>query len=232
MEQLLAFAKGPLFMVTFLIMIMGLGRQVVLQVHALILRKWGRLRDAPWKKIAADTLSWAFPVRHLIRGTVVFSIGSILFHIGAIAVSVFLADHVALWEGFLGIDLPAIGRQTADGLTLLAVGSLLTLLGWRTFVGRVRAMSRPGDYLLLFLLLLIFTSGYLASHPKINPAPWAVMMLTHVLSAELLFLLVPFTKLAHIVLFAFDRLSAVHWQLRPGAGDKVSEALFGDEARV
>jgi hypothetical protein len=44
--------------------------------------------------------------------------------------------------------------------------------------------------------------------------------------------LVPFTKLAHVVLFAFDRISAVHWQLTPGAGDKVAEALFGDEARV
>ena len=33
-------------------------------------------------------------------------------------------------------------------------------------------------------------------------------MLIHVLSAELLFVVVPFTKLAHVVLFPFDRLSA------------------------
>ena len=42
----------------------------------------------------------------------------------------------------------------------------------------------------------------------------------------------PFTKLSHIVLFPFDRLSAVHWQLRPGAGERVAEALYGKEARV
>jgi hypothetical protein len=58
------------------------------------------------------------------------------------------------------------------------------------------------------------------------------MMLIHVLSAELLFVLVPTTKLAHMVTFVFDRTSAVHWQLRPGAGDKVASALFGSEAKV
>ena len=58
------------------------------------------------------------------------------------------------------------------------------------------------------------------------------MMLIHLLSAELLFVLIPFTKLAHIVLFFFDRISGLHWQLRPGAGDQVAEALYGEEARV
>ena len=57
-------------------------------------------------------------------------------------------------------------------------------------------------------------------------------MLTHLLSAELLFVLVPFTKLAHVVLFFFDRISQVHWQLRPGAGNRVARALFGEEAKV
>ena len=72
-------------------------------------------------------------------------------------------------------------------------------------------------------------SGYLAAHPGVNPFPWNAMMLTHLLSAELLLVLMPFTKLAHVVLFFFDRISAVHWQLRPGAG---AEALYGEEARI
>jgi nitrate reductase gamma subunit len=93
-------------------------------------------------------------------------------------------------------------------------------------------VSRSSDYVLLLLILLPFLSGYLASHPAVNPSPWNVMMLTHLLSAELLFVLTPFTKLAHVVLFFFDRVSALHWQLRPGAGDKVAEALYGKGAKV
>ena len=232
MEQWIDFAKGPLFVLTFLIMMLGLARHVVIQIHALAFRKGRRLRNAPWKKIALDTMSWAMPVRHLVKGTVFFSVASFLFHIGAIVVPVFLADHIVLWEGFLQIDLPSIGREVADFLTLLTLVCLVLLLGWRTFVGRVRVMSKPMDYTLLLLILLPFATGYLSSHPGVNPFPWEVTMLVHILSAELLFALVPFTKLAHVVLFVFDRISAVHWQLRPGAGDKVAEALFGDEAKV
>jgi nitrate reductase gamma subunit len=232
MEKWIEFAKGPLFTITFLIMILGLVRLVVIQTYALIIRKGRRLKDAPWKKIAAETMSWAFPVRHLIRGTVFFSLASILFHVGAIIVPIFLGDHIVLWEQYLGFNLPSIGKSVADFLTLLTIACLVLLLAWRTFIGRVRAMSRPIDYALLLLIMLPFMSGYLASHPTFNPIPWEVMMLIHLLSAEVLFVIVPFSKLAHVVLFAFDRISAVHWQLRPGAGDKVAEALFGSEARV
>jgi nitrate reductase gamma subunit len=69
-------------------------------------------------------------------------------------------------------------------------------------------------------------------HPEFNPFSWNFIMLTHLLSAELLFLLIPFTKLAHVVLFFFDRISAIHWQLRPGAGNRVAEILYGKEAKV
>lgn len=232
MEQWISFAEGPLFALTFLIMILGLARHVVIQIYSLAVRKGRRLRNAPWKKIAVETMSWAFPVRHLIKGTIFFSITSFVFHIGAILVPLFLADHIVRWEAFLGVDLPSIGKGLADFLTLLTIFCVLLLLGWRIFVARVRAMSRTIDYWLLLFILVPFASGFLAAHPGVNPFPWEVMMLTHLLSAELLFVLVPFTKLAHVVLFVFDRISAVHWQLRPGAGDKIAKALFGDEARV
>jgi nitrate reductase gamma subunit len=84
----------------------------------------------------------------------------------------------------------------------------------------------------LALVLAPFLSGFLAAHPSLNPLPWSGMMLLHILSAEILLVAIPFTKLAHVVLFPFDRLSEVHWQLRPGAGDRVAAALFGEEAHV
>jgi nitrate reductase gamma subunit len=232
MEWWLDFAKGPLFAFSFLVMILGLGRHVLLQVHSLVTRKGRRLKNLPWRRIASDSLTWALPVRHLIRGTVVVSIASFLFHVGAILIPVLLEDHVVLWEGLLGIDLPAVGGATADGLTLLAVACAVVLLGYRALIPRARELSRPSDYLLLVFVLIPFVSGYAASHPSVNPLSWRTMMLLHMLSAEILMVLIPFTKLSHVVLFAFDRLSDVHWQLRPGAGERVAEALYGKEARV
>lgn len=232
MEAWLDFAKGPVFAVAFLTMVLGLGRHVLLQAHELVTRKRRRLRLVPWRRVAAETLSWAVPIRHLIRGTIVISAASFLFHVGAIIVPLFLADHIRLWEAFLGAELPAIGRNLADVLTLLTLGCVVVLLSYRTLIRRSRELSRRSDYTLLVMILLPFLSGYMAAHPNVNPLPWTTMMLIHVLSADALMFVVPFTKLAHMVLFPFDRLSAVHWQLRPGAGDRVAEALYGKEARV
>jgi len=232
MEQWINFAKGPLFALTFLIMVLGLARLVLIQVYSLLTGKGRRLKNAPWKKIMADAASWVVPVRHLIPGTKIFSAVSYLFHIGVLLVPLLLADHIVLWEDLLGIGLPAIGYGLADFLTLFTIGCLIVLFVFRLFSRRLRSMSRRADYGLLVAVFIPFLSGYLAMHPSYNPFPWDVMMLVHLLSAELLFVLIPFTKLAHIVLFFFDRISGLHWQLRPGAGDKVAEVLYGEEARV
>jgi nitrate reductase gamma subunit len=232
MEWWLEFARGPLFAFSFLVMSIGLGRHLVLQIHGLVIRKGRRLKRVPWGRVASDSLGWALPVRHLIRGTIVVSAASFLFHVGAILVPLFLESHVVLWEAFLGVNLPFLGPRTADLLTLLTVSCAVVLLGYRALIPCARELSRPSDYVLLILILVPFVSGYAAAHPAVNPLPWRSMMLIHLLSADLLLVLLPFTKLSHIVLFAFDRLSEVHWQLRPGAGERVAEALYGKEARV
>jgi len=232
METWINFAKGPLFAITFLIMILGLTRILIIQIYNLIISKGKRLKNAPWKSILWDALTWLFPIRHLIKGTIIFSAFSFLCHIGIILVPIFLADHIILWERFLTINLPSLSNGFADSLALFTIGCLMVLFSMRILVPRQRVMSKPMDYLLLILIFIPFVSGYLASHPGSNPFTWEAMMLTHLLSAELLFVLIPFTKLAHIVLFFFDRISGLHWQLRPGAGDKVANALFGKEAKV
>lgn len=100
MDTWLDLAKGPLFAVSLLVMILGLGRHILLQVSTLMLHKGKRLRFVRWGQIISDSLTWALPIQHLIPGTVVFSISSFLFHLGVIVVPLFLADHVVLWESF------------------------------------------------------------------------------------------------------------------------------------
>lgn len=232
MESWIDFAKGPLFAFTFLLMLIGLARHVILQIYYLFIAKGARLKNVPWKGLLKDIASWILPYKHLIKGTVVFSTVSFVFHIGAILLSLFLIDHIVLWEGLTELDLPAIGRAAADVLTLVTIGCILILLGCRIFIKRIRAMSKKTDYLILVMTLMPFVFGYMAGHPSVNLFTWELAFLMHLLSAEALFVIIPFTKLAHIVLYLFDRLSPVHWQLKPGAGKKVAHALFGKEAKV
>ena len=232
MEQWINFAKGPLFALTFMIMLIGLIRLLVVQIYTIVAGKGRRLVNAPWKKIFSEALSWVVPVQHLIPGTKIFSVVSFLCHIGLIIVPIFVANHIVMWEEFLRVDLPELGIALADYLTLFTIGCLLILFGFRVFSLRLRSMSKKSDYFLLILLLVPFITGYMMLHPEFSPFSWNLMMLTHLISAELLFVLIPFTKLAHIILFFFDRISAIHWQLRPGAGNQVAEILYGKEAKV
>jgi nitrate reductase gamma subunit len=232
MEQWIAFAKGPLFAFAFLIMILGLARLAVVQAPSLMRNRGRRLRNAPWRRMFAEAAGWVIPVRHLIPETKMFSTVSYLFHIGILVVPILLAEHIALWERLLNANLPEIGRRSADFLTLFTIAAALVLLGFRIFSRRLHAVSEVSDYALLVAVVVPFASGYLAMHPRYNPFPWGAVMLAHLLSSELLFVLIPFTKLAHVVLFFFDRISILHWQLQPGGGAKVAEVLYGKEARV
>ncbi len=232
MESMLEFAKGPLFGVTVLVMVLGLARHVIVQVHGLLSFRGDRMRKVRWKKILRDSLSWVFPAKHMVPGTILMSVASFTFHVGVIIVPLWLADHVVLWEGLFGIALPRLIPFWADLLTLTTIAAGIGLYGYRALTRRTRAMSRVSDYVILGMVLLPFVTGFLASHPRINPFSWQSLMLVHVLSAEALFVVVPFSKLAHIALFPFNRLSEVHWQLRPGAGENVARALYGEEAKV
>jgi hypothetical protein len=67
----------------------------------------------------------------------------------------------------------------------------------------------------------------------VNPLSYNAMMLIHLLGAELVFVLLPTTKLSHCVLFPFLRVSSeIFWRMPPGSGDRVARELHGEETRV
>ena len=70
-------------------MILGLARLVVVQVYSLLAHKGRRLRNAPWRRMFAETAGWVIPVRHLVPETKMFSTVSYLFHIGVLVVPIF-----------------------------------------------------------------------------------------------------------------------------------------------
>ena len=149
-----------------------------------------------------------------------------LFHICIIVTPIFLGAHILLWERGLGISWPAIGNLAADYLTLLAILTGVALLAQRVAARASRAISRPQDYFLPLLLIVPFVTGYLGMHPSLNPFGYNGTMFVHVMSANLIFLLIPFTKMSHVALFPGTQLiSEMGWHLKPGGGEQVAIAL-------
>lgn len=229
MEQWLEWARGPIFRACFAVMLLGLARVLVLNtasIASLVYRTRKNGREVPWGTILRATLQWTFPVKKGFEARAVFSATSMLFHICIIITPIFLEAHILLWERGLGISWPAISNVAADYLTLLAVVTGVALLVQRVGARASRAISRPQDYFLPLLLITPFASGYLAMHPHLNPFGYDGSMLVHVMSANLIFVLIPFTKMSHVVLFPGTQLiSEMGWHLRPGAGQRVAVAL-------
>jgi nitrate reductase gamma subunit len=210
-------------------MLLGLARAVALNtvsIASLVYQSRKNGRMVPWGSVLTATLQWIFPAKKGFESRAVFSLTSMLFHLSIIVTPIFLGAHILLWERGLGISWPALGNLAADYLTLLAILTGAVLFAQRVGAGASRAISRGQDYFLPLLLLVPFVTGYLAMHPHLNPFGYNGTMFVHVMSGNLIFLLIPFTKMSHVALFPGTQLiSEMGWHLKPGAGEQVAIAL-------
>lgn len=227
MESAVAFLRGPGLTFAFAFLILGILRQAGLTV-AELLRAYRKAGDSriPWSWLFRKSLGWIVPVNAL-RGTrIPYTAASVAFHAGVLLVPFFLAGHIALVQKGWGLSWPALPAAAADGLTLLAVAALLFLLFFRLLNRAARFLSGFQDWTLPVLCLLTFGSGYVVAHPSPRLVPFTLFWFLHLLSAELLLALLPFTKLAHALLFPFTRITwELGWHFVPGAGDRVRMVL-------
>ena len=124
------------------------------------------------------------------------------FHITLLAVPLFLQAHNVLFQHAFGISLPSISNDLADVFIVVFFLCWLVLLFRRIWRPEVRILTGPWEYALLLFTLLPFVTGFLAFH---QIGSYQAMMFMHVLSAELLLILIPATRLSHCVLFFITR---------------------------
>ena len=233
MDQWIEIARGPLFRIALTVLILGLGYRVAVVVIQ-IATAWWRAADRrlPGADIVAATLGWLLPVR-LLRSRPVYSAASFLFHVGVIVVPLFLAGHVALLAGILPRSWPTLSPSVADILTLACLAALVVLLMGRVAVKSARTLTRTQDVLLLVVLLLTVLFGYLAAHPTQSPFAARAMLLFHILSADLVLVLIPTTKIAHCVLYPFTQLLfQLGWHFPSETGRHVAIALAKEDEPI
>ena len=231
MDAWLAFARGPFFRFTFAVMVLGLACQVIVAVWSVIrARRLTAHGDVAWRRVATQTLDWVVPLRHLRQRWLQSGL-SIVFHVGFIVTTVFLASHIRLIQANLGVSWWAIPMGVADVLALVTVAAALALVVVRVTARASRAISRAQDWIIPMVLAVPVASGFLAANPQVNPFPYNPTMLVHMLSAGVCFLLVPFTKLAHMALFPLVRLpSELTWRFPDSYPESVARQI-GREGR-
>lgn len=227
MDNLIDLAKGPLFRLTFALFILGLIRILYLDIRGAY-KAYKKTDDKkmPWKLIFSRIWEWFFPVKKLKGNFRIYSVYSIVFHIGLIIVPIFLFAHINLWYNTIGLSWPALSYNWALWLTISTIifGSALFIS--RMVTGTMRALSRKQDYLWLLLLLIPFITGFICANFNIAPDYYQFFMLMHILSGELIFVLIPFSKIAHCVLMPLSQIiCTLAWKFPPDTDDKISTTL-------
>lgn len=223
MEGILDFARGPLFRLTFALMVLGLLRILILDVSGLI-EAYSKAGDKviPWGDAFKKTIGWLLPFNRAAKNRPFYSLFSILFHVGLILVPLFLFAHVELWKGSLGFGWITLSKNLADILTVTTI-----IFGILLFIGRAaskesRFISRKQDYLWPPLLIIPFITGFVCANMAVSPQTYQVCMLIHVLSGELIFVLLPFTKIAHCVLMPLSQfIITVAWRFPPETDEEI-----------
>jgi nitrate reductase gamma subunit len=121
---------------------------------------------------------------------------------------------------------PAIPNGVADYLTIVAILAALALIVQRALKSDARGVSKFRDYVLLVLICVPFASGFMVMHPTFNPLPFEAMLFIHIMSANLILILIPLTKISHCVLTPVSQIIAeLAWHWPPDAGSKLAVTL-------
>jgi nitrate reductase gamma subunit len=227
MDSLLEFARGPLFRLAFVIMILGLLRVLALEIIN-IRSAYRRAGDKtmPWSLIISRTVEWLFPVKRIGHQRPVYSIFSILFHVGLLLVPIFLFAHGQLWKSGIGLSWPSLPYSWAYWLTISTIVFGVFLLIGRIFNKTSSFLSRKQDFLWPLLLLVPFVTGFVCAHLSVAPGNYKLSLLIHVLAGDLIFILMPFTKIAHCVLMPLSQIvCTLAWKFPPETDDAVCSTL-------
>ena len=203
MDVLYVFLTGPALWITFIIFIGGL----ILRLAYLF--GLSRERD----RVFYNHMSYLWAIKSILHWLVpwgsvslrlqpVFSLVFFVFHVCLLGVPLFLLAHNMLWEEAFGLGLWSMPDVWADSLTVILIGCVIFLFVRRLVRPEVRILTTLWDYTLLVLTTLPFVTGFLAYHQW---GPYDVMLLLHVIFAEILLIIIPFSKLGHIILFFFTR---------------------------
>lgn len=228
MEELLDFVKGPLFRFSFSIMILGLIRVFFLSlINGFEAKQKAKDKTIPKNYVTKMSLGFLFPLR-AFRTKPFYSIVSILFHIGLLFTPILLFDHALLFQNSIGISWIGLtlSKQVADWVTILTVITGITLLILRVSNRASRFISRKQDYLWPLLLLIPFISGFVCSQVETTPDTYNIFLLIHILGGCLIFILIPFTKIAHCILLPLSQwVTARAWKFPQDTGENVLKEL-------
>ncbi|XPV75684.1 MAG: TmcC family electron transfer complex membrane anchor subunit [Desulfovibrio sp.] len=202
MTQLYDILTGPVAWLAFGLFVFG-GLFRIISMYSLAKKKeTSCLHYMSFGFSFRSIFNWLIPFNALgWKANPALTVATFAFHICLIALAIFTLGHVALWEQFFGITLPALPDQVSDIMTMIALAACAYFV-YRRLTNRVVKFVTTGkDWVTLILATLPFLTGFLAYHQ----VAYDLMIILHIASGLAMLALVPFTRLSHMLFALFTR---------------------------
>jgi nitrate reductase gamma subunit len=194
--------------IQFLTWVRGTGLNIALGIfllgtvwRLLEIYSLGRKKDLSAPRATPGASGWhtifrrSLPPEGMLKRSPVSYIGGYVFHIGLAVVVFLFAPHIKLIESLLGITWPALPSQLIDLAAVVTLAAMVVLLADRINKPVKRFLSTFEDWFTWLATFLPVLTGWLAVHHLL--LPYSTMLALHILSVELLLVILPFTKLFH-----------------------------------
>lgn len=201
------FLTGPMVWVSFAVFVIGVTYRAVKYIRGL---NWkldrvayrahfgyglkGALRSIVMWLIPFGTRNW--------RVKPGFTILFFVFHAGLLIVPIFLLAHAILIKQAWGISWPSLPGVLADGLSIAMLVAGVFMIIRRLALPEVRIVTTAYDYLLLAIAMAPFFTGLMA---RFGAPGYDIWLMAHLITGHLMLLAIPFTKLAHVIMFFMVR---------------------------
>jgi nitrate reductase gamma subunit len=201
--ELLNWARGPGFQIATTIFVLGI---ILRLFEILMLGRKANLAEAKGSAMSSGlrtVITRSVPDASTFKRSAFSVTAGYIFHIGLFVVIFLYAPHILFFKDLLHVSWPALPSTVIDAISVITIITMIAVLVHRLRDPVKRFLSTFDDYIGWFVTILPLITGYIAFHRIGLPAPTLIAI--HILSIQLLMVVLPFTKLMHIFTFALAR---------------------------
>jgi nitrate reductase gamma subunit len=201
--EFLHWVRGPGFQIATIIFIAGI---IIRFGEILLLGRKKNLAEAKGSEMSSGLhtiISRSIPDKTTFQRSTFTVVAGYIFHIGLFVTIFFFAPHILMFKDVIGFGWPSLPTPVVDAMAVVTIIALLAVLVHRMNDKVLKFLSTKEDYLVWIITTAPLITGYIAFHRIGMSAP--TLLAIHILSVELLLILLPFTKLMHAFTFALSR---------------------------
>ncbi len=201
--EFLSWVRGPGFQIATIIFAAGIILRVI---EILMLGRKANLAEAKGSAMSSGLrtiITRSVPDASTFKRSAFSVTAGYIFHIGLFVVIFLFAPHILFFKDVIHISWPSLPSTVIDATAVITIIAMVAVLIHRLRDPVKRFLSNFDDYLGWFVTILPLITGYIAFHRVGLPAPTLIAI--HLLSIELLMIVIPFTKLMHMFTFTMAR---------------------------